>query len=202
MILARVFPRVAVIPIALGLLSAGCSGDTAVSGDNLSTFDQGAEGWTISGDVEEGETEPTFLPSGGTPGGAIQGTDEVAGGTWYFEAPASFLEALSRAYGGSLAFDLRTSETTAPFDDADVVLVARETTLTFNLPSDPAADWTHYEIPLSEAAGWILSDPGEALTAQRFRDALSNTSGLRIRGEYNVGPDTGALDNARITAAG
>jgi len=187
--------------VLVGSISAACSGDSSGPGVAVNTFDDGTEGWTISGDAEEEATEPTYLESEGLPGGAIQGTDEVTGGTWYFEAPAAFLDAMSDGYEGSLGLDLRTSETTNPFDDADIVLVGAETTLTFDLATDPAIDWTHYVVPLSDGAGWMQTDTDQPPSAETFRRVLSAASRLRIRGEYSVGPDEGSLDNVRITEA-
>ena len=65
-----------------------------------STFDTGIDGWGLSGDSTT--TAPTFIATGGNPGGYIHGIDQVDGGTWYFVAPSKFLGDDTAAYGQDL----------------------------------------------------------------------------------------------------
>lgn len=164
----------------------------------MSTFDTDAEGWRIVGDAQEGSADPAFNAEGGNPGGYIDATDDVAGGTWYFRAPASWAGDASAAYGGTLEFDLFVTDIASPFSEPDVILEGGGLSLTFDVPSDPGTAWTHFSVPLTESAGWIDSATGAAPTADQFRSVLASLSGLEIRGEYNTGPDTGSLDNVRL----
>lgn len=87
--------------VAVTLMQFGNAAAAVVT----STFDSGADGWTISGDATSGL--PIFLATGGNPGGHIEADDSVSGGVWYFQAPSKFPGDLSGAYGELLQFDLR-----------------------------------------------------------------------------------------------
>jgi hypothetical protein len=169
-------------------------------GTTLSGFDNDDQGWTITGDAQGTSAKPDFNGTGGNPDGLISAKDNVAGGTWYFSAPAKYLGDQSAAFGGTLSFDLKTTPITSPFANSDVLLEAGALILSFDLPQDPGTDWTHYVVPL-DASGWTsrANDAG-TLSPEAFRMALSQLSALRIRGEYQSGPDTGSLDNVRLTA--
>jgi hypothetical protein len=160
-----------------------------------STFDSGPEGWVAVGDVR---VPATFVESGGNPGGFVRVTDAAAGGTMYWQAPARFRQA-SRLYGGQLSFDLRQSDTTSQFDDADVVLVGGGLTLTFDTATTPGRDWTRYRVALRETAGW--RNASRAATRSELRRALGALTALRIRAEYRTGPDTDDLDNVVLRSA-
>jgi hypothetical protein len=163
----------------------------------VSSFDTDDEGWKVIGDAQHNSTQPDYMPGGGNPSGYVSATDDVAGGTWYWEAPQKFLGDQSAAYNGVLAFDLKQSDTSSQFDAHDVILTSDqfELALIFDTPNNPGTDWTSYSIPLNETAGWLLEGSGEAPTQDQMQRLLSALTGLRIRGEYRNGPDTGGLDN-------
>lgn len=178
--------------------SSGASTDAGDAGAEVapnSRFDVDADGWTIVGDAAE--AQPRWEAEGGNPGGLISADDNVTGGTWYFKAPQKFLGDRSAAYGKDLAFELRIdAPPTELLEGLDVVLEGAGLTLVFDTTPVPGTAWTAYALPLTEAAGWKKNTyAGEAPTADEFRAVLANATGLRIRGEFNVGPDTGALDN-------
>lgn len=79
------------------------------------------------------------------------------------------------------------------------------------MPYDPAPDgaWTSYAIALAASGGWRRVDGidvdarSDVMSAPEASDAdlqtvLSMLPLLRIRGEYNFGPDSGSLDNVRF----
>ncbi len=71
-------------------------------GPVASTFDAGAEGWTLIGDAN---------PVPEHADGAIAATDLEGGATWYFQAPPSFLGDRRSLYGAELVYTLRTDGT-------------------------------------------------------------------------------------------
>jgi len=161
-----------------------------------STFDAGNEGWTVSGDAQGSSVTPTYQSTGGNPGGHISATDDVAGGVWYWRAPVKFLGNLSNAYGKVLSFDLKQSSLAGQFDSIDIILTGGHAKLVFDTANNPGLDWTRYDIPLHESAGWRLDTlSGPAATETDIRGTLSYLLDLHIRGEYVGGADTGGLDN-------
>ena len=71
-----------------------------------STFDVDADGWRVSEFFSaSGTSIPTYVATGGNPGGFIRTTD-IYGWNAYL-APSKFLGDQSAACGGSLEFDLR-----------------------------------------------------------------------------------------------
>lgn len=166
-----------------------------------SRFDTGDEGWRATGDPVS--TVPTWLPSGGNPGGWLRSVDASTGGTWQWSAPAQFLGNKCTAYGNFLRFDLTASATNNNATRPDVTLVSGNVQLVFNTPADPSPAWTHYDVPLRENGGWRVGNlNGPAPTQAQFRSVLSNLTALRIRGEYlSSGDDEGGLDNVILESA-
>ena len=158
----------------------------------VSTFDTSDEGWRVVGDAE-GFT-PTYVSSGGNPGGYVSAEDEVTGGTWYFSAPAAFLGDKSNAFGQNLTFDLRQDQFDSQFDEDDVVLAGGGVELTFDTGSNPGSNWTAYTVSLFNA-GWTNAGTDSPASQADMLAALGDLTSLRIRGEYRDGPDTGDLDN-------
>jgi gliding motility-associated-like protein len=168
-----------------------------------STFDTNNEGWTTFGDA----TSPNaaWLANGGNPGGYIRVTDQSVGGTWYFVAPSKFLGNKCDAYGTRLRYDQITNDTTNESDypeRPDIVIFGAGLTLVFNNVENPNLTWTHYDVLLREDAGWRLNNNnGPVPTQAQFRAALSDISGLRIRGEYRPLDDYGGLDNVILESS-
>ncbi|MCC6460323.1 MAG: gliding motility-associated C-terminal domain-containing protein [Saprospiraceae bacterium] len=160
-----------------------------------SRFDTGDDGWRAIGDPVS--AIPTWFANGGNPGGWLRSVDASTGGTWQWSAPTKFLGNKCTAYGNFLRFDLTASDFNTGNNQPDVTLVAGPVRLVFNTPVNPATTWTHYDILLSETAGWRLGNlNGQVPTAAQFRSALSNLTGLQIRGEFlSSADDTGGLDN-------
>ena len=66
----------------------------------------------------------------------------------------------------------------------------------------PSTDWTFFVVSLNESAGWEVEGEGRAPTQGEMQAVLGALSGLRIRGEYRSGPDTGGLDNVFLNPSG
>lgn len=168
-------------------------------GGPRSTFDAGDDGWTVVGDAQGGGVRPDVSPRGGRTGGFVSAKDDVAGGTWYWRAPAAYRGNRTSFYGGQLAFSLRQSSLERQFDDPDVMLRGGDVTLVLALPRHPGLNWTPYTVGLDERAGWrVGSLTGPAASAAQLRAVLGRLDDLKIRGEYVEGADTGGLDDVSL----
>lgn len=167
----------------------------------MSDFSTNDEGWRLVGDSTT--ATPTYLSTGGNPGGFVRGFDQVVGGVWFWQAPTKFLGDDSAAYGHTLTYDLRMRGSGPLFDDSDVILSGAGLTLhldTSPVPSDTS--WTSYSVLLSETAGWkVGSFAGPLATQSEVLAVLSNLTSLRIRGEFITGDDNGDLDNVVLNAS-
>jgi hypothetical protein len=169
-----------------------------------SHFNLNHEGWFLSGDPTS--PTPTYVAAGGNPGGFIRGADALVNNVWYFNAPGKFLGDVSASYGFTLTFDLRAqSFGNPPYNWDDVILISPTLSLYFdNTAAIPqAGPWTSYSVPLSEGTGWTVGSlgTGGTPTQAQFQQVLTNLSGLRIRGEFFSGPDSGDLDNVVLNGA-
>ncbi len=166
-----------------------------------STFDVDAQSWQLENDATTAPN-PIYSSSGGHPGGAIEGIDVMTGGVWRYVAPLTYLGNESAAYGGLLTYDLlftlNGGTTLTPFVGSYVLIrnAAIGLTLGYDASSYPLLGiWNHFDIPLT-AAGWdVGGSGGPAATEAQMQAVLSNLTGLRIRGEFNTGPDLAFLDN-------
>ncbi len=187
-------------PDAGGQIDGGAEQPDGAMGEVLveSSFEQDAEGWTIIGDAQGSSGTPAYEGTDGNPGGCIRADDDSIGDTWYFTAPASYLGDRSETLGRYLSFDLKTTDVTNLKSAPDVLLEGGGLTIAYDATPDPGADWTPYRILLS-AEGWRLNNlEGIAVTDEQFASVLSSLTALRIRGEFNSGPDTGSLDNVEF----
>lgn len=184
---------------------------TSMTAKASSSFDADAEGWTVAGDAQSTSTAPDYNGTGGNPGGLITAKDDTTGGVFYFVAPAKYLGNASSVFGKKLTFDLKTTSVASPFKAYGVLLSGGDTTVIALLPFDPApaGTWKSYSFALDSTGGWkIVSGPevdpesdfstAPAATESDLKTVLSDLKLLRIRGEFNNGPDTGALDNVRF----
>jgi hypothetical protein len=159
----------------------------------VSHFKHGTEKWLVSGDPTS--AKPAFVKKGGNPGGFIETTDSAQGGIMYWTAPAKFLGDKGAAYAGTLSFDLRESAEGHQFNAADVILKGGGFRLTYDTPTNPGADWTHYDVPLSEA-GW-LNGANPASHAEML-SVLASLSRVLIRAEFASHTEIDDLDNVAI----
>lgn len=171
------------------------SGSNATAEVVESRFDSSDEGWRLVGDTTT--SFPSFVATGGNPGGFLRGFDQAVGGRWYWSAPVSYLGNISGAYGNTLTFDLRMRGSGTLFEDSDIVLIGSSGSLHFDFPNVPSADdWTSYSALIAEGAGWHLDSlSGPLATQSEIQSVLANVTSLRIRGEFITGDDNGDLDN-------
>ncbi|MGB1250988.1 MAG: laminin B domain-containing protein [Candidatus Promineifilaceae bacterium] len=177
--------------------TAGCVGQSHSA--CTSDFSEGADGWYGSGDAEK---IPTYIATGGNPGGHLQLEDMTAGQLWYWNAPTKYLGDASSAYGHNLKFDLSQSHADRQIDGPDVILNASTMQLHFDTAYNPNTTWTSYTVPLMETTGWVVNGLNRAPTSAEFQAVLADLQGLRIRGEYRSGPDSSRLDNVVFETAG
>jgi hypothetical protein len=173
---------------------------TPTCGDVVSTFSTDTEGWIVAGDAEGGTGNPDYQSAEGNPGGHLSADDDVTGGTWYWSAPQKFLGNQKAALNQKLSFDLKQSDTSAQFENSDVVLEGNGMTLVLQLEAHPGTDWTAYTVMLNTSSAWKKdSAEGEVATLADIESVLSDLTRLWIRGEYIEGSDTGSLDNVRLS---
>lgn len=159
-----------------------------------SNFSTGDDGWTAAGDASG--------PLTWNPGGYVSIDDQTIGGVTFFIAPTKFLGNQSAAFGTHLTFDLQQIYPGSPnqFEDGDVILQGAGLTLVFDTGYYPAnGAWTSYAVPLIASEGWRVSSlNGSAASDEQLLAVLSDLSALKIRAEYQSGPDTGLLDNVAL----
>lgn len=184
---------------AVLLSSASCKKSPAGPSELpvTSSFLQGDEGWTVTGDGTM-----FYSPTGGNPPstGYIFAIDRTEGDNFYFNAPAKFRGNMSDAYGRRLTFDLVWSEN-SPSDyksAPDIVLRGGDVTITTQLPQLPGTTWTPYSIPLDISGGWVVQATGQPATASQMQTVLASVQQFRIRGEFREGAEQGGLDNVRF----
>jgi Laminin B (Domain IV) len=163
------------------------------------------------GDAKNYHADADFSGSGGNPGGLITAKDDEQGGTVYFVAPCPYVGDHARAYGQQLRFDLKTTMLSNPYKAYGVMLSGGGTTVVTPMPYDPspANQWRSYAIALDTSVAWKVVS-GVAINAETnltaaplasesdLRTVLAALTTLRIRAEYNAGPDTGSLDNVHF----
>lgn len=127
--------------------------------------------------------------------GYIFADDDVTGGVWYFVAPGKFMGDQSEFVGGNLDFYLiQKSALSDQFESKDVIIEGGDNQEIYYYHSSyPDTTWTHYEISLDTSAGWMNSSNTDASPSE-IQSVLSDVQSLRIRGEFESGPDTGGLD--------
>lgn len=168
-----------------------------------STFDTDRDGWTVSGDAQNGTGIPDHRMTGGNPGGYISADDDGSGQAWFWQAPAKFMGNQSAAYNGTLTFDSKQDPNGGnQFDYHELVLSGNGITLLFNTLNHPGRDWTHFDVSLNESAGWLKQENNQPPTAVEMQKTLAAVENLAIRGEYSDWYDTGGLDNVAINTAG
>ncbi len=190
-----------------------CIGRSSLSSAALitSTFDSGDDGWTIrtvvNGDpptVAIGSFAPTFVPTGGNPGGYIQ-TGDPDGNATVFVAPSGYLGDMSAYYGGTLSFDTRDTENDG-IPGVLAVLVGTDRTLYSAFAGPPSTtDWTGFSLSLS-ASDWRLTgildaQLGPPASASDMTAVLGDLQELYIYADWNTGGDLTDLDNVRLESS-
>jgi Laminin B (Domain IV) len=162
-------------------------------------FETSGHGWLVSGDT--GPAEPQLHATGGHPGGYISHIDEAVGETWYFRAPDSVLRALAAVENGTLSYSLKQSAAEPGVLDDDIIILGPAGRLSFRFATSPGTAWAPFTVRLTAGAGWRWNWNAPA-SQEQIRSVLANPTSLEIRGEYQTGPDEGALDNVVLRAGG
>ncbi|MCF7674164.1 MAG: leucine-rich repeat protein, partial [Akkermansiaceae bacterium] len=174
------------------------------------TFDRSNQGWSVvsfNGLAAEnysirGTYVPSFVATGGNPGGYISSGDPDSGG-FTFAAPPAFLSGLAGSAGATLSYDIRYIGTVTNHT-MDVMLTGGGLRLLWASipPLYPASGWTHVALPLSRSSQWHLDSINGPLASDAdFQTVLANPTGLFLRGEYsNRFSETTAIDNVSVGA--
>jgi len=162
----------------------------AARADYLSTFDSSGEEWQMTEDCEFFG----FNGSEGNPAGSINYLDSAGGGDNYFVSPSSWAGDWSAYKNGTLQYDIKLLSGSGDVKLlADVVIRAPDGYLSQQFITTPPSGWTHYTVSLTAAAFGVSEED--------FDSVMANVDSVDIRGEFMVsGPESGALDNVRLTA--
>lgn len=120
-----------------------------------------------------------------------------AGSPWYWQAPDAFHTDWTAEHGAWLTFSLFSRGGGDPLVHKDDVVVtgANGVELSYTLLTPAGPDWRSYAVSLTDPDGWTIRGSGRAPTPQQMQETLASVAGLRIRGEWVIGEDTGGLDN-------
>ena len=190
-----------VLAVAVALVLPASAGAANVQ----STFDAGDEGWFVFHPGSPSPIgEPTFVSTGGNPGGYIEATDTVADPSeMQLVAGGAFAGNRLANLDGSLSFDMRhTAAVRMPIlglVDSDLNFIYR--TVAGSLPT--STTWTTYSTILNaSAAGWTYQASGGAsspATPQNMTDVLSDLINFFVVADLDTGTGgTAHLDNARL----
>lgn len=164
-----------------------------------STFNSGAEGWTLNGDV----ASSGWSSSGGDPGGYLYWVDAATGATSYYDAPTKFLGSKQAYYGGVLSYDILDTGNGSP--SYDVQLTGAGHTLQYTNPDQndfPTPNqWTPASVQLV-ASNFIDTATGAAPSVAEMQSVLADLTDMQILAEYVNGPESGGLDNVGLIAPG
>jgi hypothetical protein len=161
-----------------------------------STFNKNLQGWTVIGDPATGS--PSWVATGGNPGGYLSAVDGGQGVDMLAVAPKSFRGKKGAFYGGTLRFDRQIDNTSggsyfAPPED--VLLIGDGgTEVHFTLATPPGASWTRQQITL------LPQDTSDGTSAATLQAVLSNLTAVQIEIEYIGGGETDDLDNVVLTS--
>lgn len=199
--------------LACCLLGAGPTHAAVVA---VASFDADLEGWTALACPNPGFCALSSAPltlehraSGGNPGGYIRAQDPSSSTAGRAAPPAAFSSLL--AFGQTLSFDALVERNGGDgvYDSSTAPLVTIETpggTLVFATDVLPTIDggWQHYEVPLFDAAGWVLvTNSVRPLAAGEFASLFETRTRLSLIAEWlkdSADLDTGGLDNITLSA--
>jgi len=187
--------RAAFVAALLGAAVACAS--TASAGIIMSTFDDGAEGWTVN-TPSDPAASITWLATGGNPGGHLRFNEPGQGTADFFNAPEKFLGDVSAFVGGELRFDIRLNGNANINANNGVRLIGGGLTLTFD-SGQPTTQWTTKFVPLI-ASEWRINGGANAPTEAQFLSVLSGLDKLNIRADWISGSEQVFLDNVVLVA--
>lgn len=169
----------------------------------LSDFNAGTDGWLpYTAGAHDATIAVSWNATGGAGGtGGLVLNDPGSGVDDYYAAPAKFLGDNSVFYGGTLSYDLKLSIAPGGGTVDNVILTGNGLSLASAVhPAPLVGSFTSYTLTLTETSGWYLVGTATAPTQAQMQSVLSNTTGLRIWGDWGVGPEAETLDNVRLAA--
>jgi alkaline phosphatase D len=159
------------------------------------TFNKGADGWSLNGDVESSGWDS----KGGDPGGYLSWVDAATGADSYYQAATKFLGNKLSFYGGTLSYDIL--DTGNGYTAYDVKIVGDGFTLEYTNPKDAGFPnpnvWSAASVKLV-AADFVDTATGAAPSVAEMKHVMGDITQLDIRAEYVVGPESGGLDNVLL----
>ena len=165
----------------------------------ISTFDTSTDGWKVEGDAQNLTAIPVFKPTGGNPAGYAYSKDDATGGVWFWVAPKKYLGNKCNAYGKNFTFDLFTTDDSKPFNNSDIIIASPGAILYYDTQYNPGLTWTNFSVQLDETDNWHYNSlSGPLATKAQIQQVLMNVTAIKIRGEFQIGPDAGGLDNVRM----
>lgn len=174
--------------LMISFLVVGISASFAHS-SLISTFNSDDEGWTVTG-----ATGPTYMATGGNPGGYIQGVDSSSSSRWSFISPDSWDGDWSSYIGGTLEFDLLKTGATGTSSVWNVIIYSWGKYAVWDFSLSPSLnEWNHFSVDLTS------SNFDRVSYGATFESIMSDVTAVYILADYG-GDDTGGLDNARINA--
>jgi hypothetical protein len=172
----------------------------AVMSPFVSTFDNDNQGWrVVAYPFRSHVVDPvtSVLPwdgATGNPAGSVR-IGDIYGETG-IAAPAAYLGNQLAFYGGSLSYDLLIRFTDTATYPA-VVLNGGSLSLYYDTPNPALNLWQLRTVPLSET-GWKVSGTGAAVTAEVFKNVLSQLAGIYIYTGWHSGADDTSVDNIHM----
>lgn len=167
----------------------------------VSTFDSGADGWSVNSDEPAaGVAGFGWTAHDGNPGGSVQARDTGLGG-WWFVAPAAWVGDWSGYLGGGISFDVFATPGTSTTPNPPVPAVVLVLADGGNLRAVTGAgavqgQWVAAEIELT-ADNFTLTNSSYST----FAEALAHVSGFVIPGDFVFQQqDVTRLDNVRVSA--
>jgi alkaline phosphatase D len=159
------------------------------------TFNKGADGWSLNGDVESSGWDS----KGGDPGGYLSWVDAATGADSYYQAATKFLGNKLSFYGGTLSYDIL--DTGNGYTAYDVKIVGDGFTLEYTNPKDAGFPnpnvWSAASVKMV-AADFVDTATGAAPSIAEMKHVMGDITQLDIRAEYVVGPESGGLDNVLL----
>lgn len=163
----------------------------------VSKFNNGSQGWSMSGDV----FSFGWLSSGGSPGGYLAWIDAASGTNAYWQASDRYHGDLSAYAGGQLSFEWRTTGAQPQLRLPDVLITGANGVTLYADVTDPSADWSKASILLSPSIQWHTGAPdGPLATTADFAAVLADVTQLQIRAEQVFGPEAGGLDSVKLVS--
>lgn len=168
-----------------------------------SSFDGGAEGWTIDG------RNPVWNQNGGRAGAYVSSTAPDAANFSFWLSPIEWAGDYADAYGGRLKFSVRESNPSGQLQGSGqtlVVLAGGGIEIRAKVQANLSRNaWQSFDLPLDPSGGWLTSafnTADDAATAEDIEAVLSDLSEIRIRARWGqrLEDSTTSLDEVEILA--